>query len=584
MTGPLPAVSVVMNVRDGAATLREAIESVVEQTFAGWELILWDDQSTDDSAAIAASFDDPRIRYFLSPGSRNLGEARQRAIDQARAPWLAFLDQDDVWLPRKLEMQMALTRDPSVGLIYGRTLRFFPSGRQHDFDHHHEFEALPEGDLFEKLVRHSCFVALSSAMLRRSAVEEAGPIPQWMEIIPDYWLFLAVTRHHQAAAVQSVVCRYRVHAGSITHTRWRRLHENAVTLIEHWSGAIPPSLARRRRRIHETCIAFAELRSPRETAAGLVRLLRQGSVSFLVSRPLARAWRSLRRMTRTPEWKRAGLAASGGGVRATVISTPVSVGTFQGTVEDLALLVHRRRAAYVSSANAFSVCLARSDARHRENLQGAAIVTPDGMSVVWALRALGHRVERVHNDDLFFACCRAYPRWRHFLVGGREGQPEAVAAELRQRFPGIRIVGLHPTPVRPVPPDETAAILDGIREARPDVVWVAQGTPAQDDWMRAVHRLAGVPMVGVGSLFDLLAGRTRPAPEWVKQAGLQWAFRLAQEPRRLAGRYLLYNPLFVLSFARQWMVQAAAGRASLEWLPAGGPPRPAHPPKGSGTR
>jgi N-acetylglucosaminyldiphosphoundecaprenol N-acetyl-beta-D-mannosaminyltransferase len=240
-------------------------------------------------------------------------------------------------------------------------------------------------------------------------------------------------------------------------------------------------------------------------------------------------------------------------LRLAVLGTVVAPTTFEESCAALAQLVERRVAGYVSPANVYSVTLAHDEPRYRILLDGARVVTPDGMPIVWALRALGGSAERVHNDDLFFACCRRFPAWRHFLVGGREGQPGQVTAELQRRFPGISVVGARATPLRPVPAEATQDILAQIVDARPDVVWVGMGTPAQDEWMADAAPRAGLPMVGVGSLFDLLSGHTRPAPEWMKRSGLQWLFRLAQEPRRLAFRYTYYNARFVAAFALQWL-------------------------------
>src|SRR5271166_4922419 len=149
-------VSVIMNVRNGAPTLREALDSVIAQTFTDWELILWDDCSTDDSATIVAQYSDPRISYFLSPELTSLGKARNHAIRRAKGEWIAFLDQDDLWLPRKLEMQMALA-DETTGLIYGRTVRFYPNGLERDYDQTHEFEPLPQGEIFMQLFARGNF-------------------------------------------------------------------------------------------------------------------------------------------------------------------------------------------------------------------------------------------------------------------------------------------------------------------------------------------------------------------------------------------------------------------------------------------
>ena len=123
----MPLVSVIMNIRNGAAFLREALDSVMAQTFTDWELIAWDDCSTDNSAQIVAEYQDLRVRYFLSPDETPLGKARDNAIRQATGEWLAFLDQDDLWTSTKLEKQMALADGP-VGIIYGRAVLFWPSG------------------------------------------------------------------------------------------------------------------------------------------------------------------------------------------------------------------------------------------------------------------------------------------------------------------------------------------------------------------------------------------------------------------------------------------------------------------------
>lgn len=247
--------------------------------------------------------------------------------------------------------------------------------------------------------------------------------------------------------------------------------------------------------------------------------------------------------------------------RVRVLGAPVTVCTFVEAQDELARLVARGGGACISCANAYSTTMATDMPDFAQVLARADMVTADGMAVVWALHALGHgRAERVHNDDLFLACCARFKHWRHFLVGGREGQTEEVATAMQLRFPGIQVVGGCATPVRPLPTDRQAQVLAQIAAARPSIVWVGMGTPAQDHWMHASAPLAGVPMVGVGSLFDLLAGRTRAAPEWVKRSGLQWAFRLAQEPRRLAGRYLVYNTRFVLGLAGQWWRAERAGR------------------------
>ena len=294
-----------MNVRDGAATLPEAIASVRAQTFADWELIVWDDRSTDASAAIVGQYHDPRIRYFLSPDDAPLGKARRDAMRHAGGEWLAFLDQDDVWLPHKLEKQMALAAD-GVGLIYGRTIRFYPNGRERDYDWAHEYMLLPEGDIFSQLFTHSCFIAMSSAVFRRSAVESVGGIPEEIRIIPDYWLYVAVARKFRTRAVQEPVCRYRMHSDSLSQVTAPEMHREALWLIDRWSGCLDaPTVARCRRR-HETLIALEEIRTPQTLQRGLRRLFTQGSISSLAARPFLFLFHVVRRKLRPPYWQRLG--------------------------------------------------------------------------------------------------------------------------------------------------------------------------------------------------------------------------------------------------------------------------------------
>jgi GT2 family glycosyltransferase len=299
----VPRVSIIVNVHNGSTTLRQALDSVLTQTFKDWELLIWNDSSTDDSVRIIEEYPPDRIRYFTSPEKGSLGRARNLAIREARGEWIAFLDQDDIWLPDKLSRQMALGDDgPDVGLVYGRTVMFTPGGSERDFDHRHEFQPLPEGDIFERLFIDSCFIAMSSAVLRRSAIEEIGEIPEFVRVIPDYYLFLGVARNHKARAVQDVVCRYRVHPGSMSLVTGAAIQQEALLLVDAWAHRLEPPLAARRRTVHSTVLAFEEMQRIRTLGRGIMRLITRGSVPFLLSRPFARAFRAMRRRVRRPYW------------------------------------------------------------------------------------------------------------------------------------------------------------------------------------------------------------------------------------------------------------------------------------------
>ncbi len=136
--------------------------------------------------------------------------------------------------------------------------------------------------------------------------------------------------------------------------------------------------------------------------------------------------------------------------------------------------------------------------------------------------------------------------YRHFLYGGAAGLPERLGDRLRQKFPGIEIVGTYSPPFRPLTPDEDEAIIERINESKADIVWIGLSTPKQEYWMAAhLGRLEAPVMVGVGAAFDFLAGLKAQAPRWIQRSGFEWLYRLVTEPRRLWRRYLKIVPLFM---------------------------------------
>src|SRR5271165_123960 len=299
----MPSVSIIVNVCNGAATLREALQSALGQTCTDWEMIVWDDRSTDESAAIVSTIADPRIRYFLAPQQIPLGQARDAAIREARGEWLAFLDQDDIWLPNKLEQQLALDTSASVGLIYGRTVDFDPDGSERDHDYFHEFTRLPEGDISQELLGRGCFIAMSSALVRRSEVLAIGNIPDEIGITPDYFLYVAVGSRCEARAVQDVVSRCRVHPGRMTTTYRRESTEETLWLVGRFREQVPLNVYRDRCKHTATVLAVEELRHRGTIVKGIGRLVKHGSVAWLVGRPFVHVWRRLRRKLRRPYWK-----------------------------------------------------------------------------------------------------------------------------------------------------------------------------------------------------------------------------------------------------------------------------------------
>jgi N-acetylglucosaminyldiphosphoundecaprenol N-acetyl-beta-D-mannosaminyltransferase len=180
------------------------------------------------------------------------------------------------------------------------------------------------------------------------------------------------------------------------------------------------------------------------------------------------------------------------------------------------------------------------------------------MPLVWAMNLLGESLRtRVYGPELMARACARAARSgeRFYLYGGRnQGALVQLALNLRQRYPGIKIVGGYSPPHRPLTDEERRSAIKEINAARPDVVWVGIGVPKQEKWMLDVRPELEAPvLIGVGAAFDFHAGLVPQAPPFMQESGLEWAYRLAHEPRRLWRRYTRYNPRFVSAFTRQLM-------------------------------
>lgn len=210
---------------------------------------------------------------------------------------------------------------------------------------------------------------------------------------------------------------------------------------------------------------------------------------------------------------------------------------------------------YVCVTSVHGVMEAQRDPEFRDVLNRALLVTPDGMPTVWVGRMQGNStMKRVFGPDLMLEVCRrsAGTGIRHFLYGGNPGIAAELAGRLRRRFPGITVVGTFTPPFRPLEPSEQLALERQLQTTLPDIVWVGLSTPKQEKFMAAnFQRLPCKIMVGVGAAFDIHTGRVQDAPQWIKDAGLQWAHRLCQEPGRLWKRYLLNNSAFLFAISLQ---------------------------------
>lgn len=206
---------------------------------------------------------------------------------------------------------------------------------------------------------------------------------------------------------------------------------------------------------------------------------------------------------------------------------------------------------YAVTPNAHHIVEINKNRELRRIYEGADLVLPDGVSLLWASRLLGTPLrERVAGSDLFPRLCAAAAEYgyRVFLLGGEPGVASKAAEQLKRRHPGLRIVGFYsPQFGFESCPEENERIVRMTRESRPDILFVALGFPKQELWIYRYARACRVSIaIGVGAAFDFAAGTRRRAPRWMQRVGLEWLFRLLQEPRRLWYRYLVLGPQFAL--------------------------------------
>ncbi|MDJ0664658.1 MAG: WecB/TagA/CpsF family glycosyltransferase [Acidimicrobiia bacterium] len=235
--------------------------------------------------------------------------------------------------------------------------------------------------------------------------------------------------------------------------------------------------------------------------------------------------------------------------KAPVVGVPISTTSYD---ETLAAISSRPSdtATTVAVCNVHSVMSARRNSELREAINRAQIATPDGVPIVWGLRATARREqERVYGPELMRqALVRTGELgWNHYLYGSTPETLDHLKSKIREIAPDAEVVGSYSPPFRDLTEAEKEQALRDIRDSEADVVWVGLGMPKQELWMQEVRsELPGVALIGVGAAFDFLAGTKKQAPEWMQRAGLEWLFRLIQEPRRLWRRYLWNNPAYLV--------------------------------------
>ncbi|MBD3272022.1 MAG: glycosyltransferase, partial [Elusimicrobia bacterium] len=232
----MPKVSVIMNCLNGALYLREAIDSVYAQTFTDWEIIFWDNASTDESPVIARSYDE-RIRYFRGPETVPLGKARNLALDKAAGSLITFLDCDDIWCSDKLEKQVGIMNShPDIGFIYSNYYikdelkhKQYPAIRDNGF----------QGMIFDAVLDRYR-VGILTVMIRHEILKFIdGYFDESLTYASDYDLFLRILHDHQACYLPDHLAVYRLHEAMYGITAYTKLDDEIVCVMEKFKRIYP---------------------------------------------------------------------------------------------------------------------------------------------------------------------------------------------------------------------------------------------------------------------------------------------------------------------------------------------------------
>lgn len=211
-----PLVSIIMNCYNSDAYLREAIDSVIAQTYQNWEIIFWDNQSTDMSAKIVNSYDDKRIKYFYSLEHTTLGEGRNKALEKINGEFISFLDCDDWWEINKIQKTLECFSRDTIGIVHTNGNQFFQS--RNKYKKFHSFTQ-PVGYIFEKLIANYN-ISLVSAMFRKKVLET---IPYYFDnrfnMIEEFDFFVRISKNWEINYCEKELCFWRVHGSSLTWTK-----------------------------------------------------------------------------------------------------------------------------------------------------------------------------------------------------------------------------------------------------------------------------------------------------------------------------------------------------------------------------
>lgn len=240
--------------------------------------------------------------------------------------------------------------------------------------------------------------------------------------------------------------------------------------------------------------------------------------------------------------------------RVRVVSLYPNVCSALSAISAVFELVERGAGGYVCFSTVHMVMESFDNPKYGAKVNGADLIITDGMPLVWMQKIQGAKnAERVRANDLMILLMREAEKRGASVgfYGGKQEVIDAITAKARREMPNLRISYAFSPPFRPLTPQEDAQITDEIAASNTDLLFMGLGCPKQENWMAEHTEKLRSVMLGVGASFDFYAGNVKESPEWLGKLGLEWLFRLTQEPKRLWRRYLILNPRFIWQAAKQ---------------------------------
>ncbi len=238
-----------------------------------------------------------------------------------------------------------------------------------------------------------------------------------------------------------------------------------------------------------------------------------------------------------------------------ILGTKVDCADYQKILKKIDFQISKKQSHFICVAAVHLLMEAKKDPLFQKKINQSLTTTSDGMPLVWFAKLKGQKqTQRVYGPELMLQLCHLAEQkeYKIFLLGGAKGQGKILEKKLLQRFKNLQIVGHIDTPQRPIPEPDNQKIIKQINKSKASIVFIGLGCPIQEKWMVDYYQqLDGAVCLGVGAAFDFISGKIKQAPPWMQKHGLEWLFRLIQEPKRLWRRYLLLNCQFVLALLKE---------------------------------